>query len=60
MPSDPGLALRVDPTFGVPLIFGVAVVSFPLATDAVATEVRDAGAKPVLVPVTVTVIFAPR
>ena len=59
-PHVPGLAVRVDPTFAVPVMIGVALTSDPLATAAVGAEVLEKVAKPDLEPVTLTVRIAPR
>ena len=58
-PHAPGLAVKVEPTFAVPVIVGVTAVRVPIRTGAVLTEGLVAVVYPILVPVTVTVIVFP-
>ena len=51
--------MRVDPTFAVPVIFGVGPTKEPLTTAAVAAEVLAILAKPAFDPVAITVSVFP-
>ncbi len=55
----PGLAISFWPTVAFPEIVGVDVASDAFATGTLATEVRDTGANPGMVPVTRTLTCDP-